>query len=254
MTPPFLSSGLLPGRSADAAGVTAPSPLGMESPEATRTAAAPATAARRYGLVKRGIDVAASLILLALLLPVLVILALVVRGTSTGPALFRQERVGRYGRPFVMLKFRSMRQDNDDAVHRDYVTRLLTEDVPPDGGEAGVYKLARDPRVTTVGSFLRRTSLDELPQLWNVLKGEMSLVGPRPAIPYELENYKDWQHQRHQVKPGITGLWQVWGRGVIGFDEMIALDVRYATMWSIWLDIQLILLTVPVMLLQRGAK
>ncbi len=203
--------------------------------------------------VKRVLDVLVSAIALVLLWPVFLLSALLIWLDTPGPALFRQQRVGKDGKLFTCLKFRTMTHNADQSVHRAAFARMAAGHPMSDDPNAP-FKLSNDSRITRVGSFLRRTSLDELPQLWNVLKGEMSLVGPRPAIPYELENYKDWQHQRHQVKPGITGLWQVWGRGVIGFDEMIALDVRYATMWSIRLDIKLILLTVPVMLLQRGAK
>jgi lipopolysaccharide/colanic/teichoic acid biosynthesis glycosyltransferase len=161
--------------------------------------------------------------------------------------LFKQYRVGQYGRRFTFLKFRSMRVDNDPSVHREYVTKLIAGDaeriqVNTDG--KSVYKLANDPRITRVGAFLRKTSLDELPQFFNVLRGDMSLVGPRPPIPYELAAYQTWHRRRVlEVKPGITGLWQVTGRSKVKFDDMVRLDLRYATSWSPLLDLKILLRT-----------
>jgi lipopolysaccharide/colanic/teichoic acid biosynthesis glycosyltransferase len=207
-----------------------------------------------YRLTKRSLDVVASLLLLILLLPVLVLLALAVRLTSRGPVLFRQERVGRYGRPFVMLKFRSMRVDSDDEAHRAYVTRLLTEAVPPDGGESGVYKLARDPRITRVGALIRRTSLDELPQLINVLRGDMSLVGPRPALDWEVRLYEEGHWRRFEVVPGLTGLWQVSGRSALTMRDALDLDVRYACERRLGLDLRILLRTPRALLWHSSAR
>ena len=198
-------------------------------------------------VMKRAMDIAGSALLLVLLAPLLVIIALAVKVSSKGPVLFRQHRVGQYGRRFTFLKFRSMRADNDPSVHREYVTKLIAgqaERMPSRVDGQGVYKLAGDKRITPVGRFLRKTSLDELPQFLNVLKGDMSLVGPRPPIPYELAAYQTWHRRRVlAVKPGITGLWQVTGRSCVKFDDMVRLDLRYATSWSPWLDIKILLRT-----------
>jgi lipopolysaccharide/colanic/teichoic acid biosynthesis glycosyltransferase len=198
-------------------------------------------------VVKRIVDVACSALLIALCAPLLVLIAILVKLTSRGPILFRQDRIGQYGRRFTFLKFRSMRVDNDPTVHREYVTKLIAgeaERVTASASGKGVYKLANDQRITRVGAFLRKTSLDELPQLINVLKGDMSLVGPRPPIPYELAAYQTWHRRRVlEVKPGITGLWQVTGRSRVKFDDMVRLDLRYATSWSLWLDLKILLRT-----------
>jgi lipopolysaccharide/colanic/teichoic acid biosynthesis glycosyltransferase len=208
----------------------------------------PASGSRRSWLgVKRVMDVAGSSLMLILCAPLLLIIALAVKLTSRGPVLFRQDRVGQHGRRFTFLKFRSMHMGNDHTVHKEYVTRLIAgeaERIASDGNGEGVYKLANDRRITRVGKFLRRTSLDELPQFLNVLRGDMSLVGPRPPIPYELAAYQTWHRRRVlQVKPGITGLWQVTGRSRVKFDEMVRLDLRYATCWSPWLDIKILMRT-----------
>jgi lipopolysaccharide/colanic/teichoic acid biosynthesis glycosyltransferase len=155
--------------------------------------------------------------------------------------------VGHYGKVFTFLKFRSMHINNDTSVHREYVANLIAGRavrLPSNGDGDGVYKLTNDKRITRVGKFLRRSSLDELPQFLNVLKGDMSLVGPRPAIPYEVASYQTWHRRRIlEVKPGITGLWQVNGRNRIKFDEMVRLDLQYAKGWSPWLDIKILLRT-----------
>ena len=194
-------------------------------------------------------DIIGSALILVMCAPVLLIIALAIKGSSKGPVFFRQRRVGQYGKPFTFLKFRSMYIDNDSSIHQEYVTQLIAGQAQRNssngnGGGAGVYKLTNDPRITRVGAFLRRSSLDELPQLWNVLRGEMSLVGPRPAIPYEVAAYQTWHRRRVlEVKPGITGLWQVSGRCQLKFDEMVRLDLRYAKNWSPWLDIKILLRT-----------
>jgi lipopolysaccharide/colanic/teichoic acid biosynthesis glycosyltransferase len=198
-------------------------------------------------IVKRAMDIAGSAFLLVLCAPLLLMIAAVVKASSKGPVLFRQHRVGQYGRRFTFLKFRSMRANNDTSVHREYVTRLIAgeaERVASQADGKGVYKLANDKRITPIGRFLRKTSLDELPQFINVLKGDMSLVGPRPPIPYELAAYQTWHRRRVlEVKPGITGLWQVTGRSSVKFDDMVRLDLRYAMSWSPWLDVKILMRT-----------
>jgi len=196
-------------------------------------------------LVKRAIDVVGCVLALTLLSPLFVLIALAIKLTSKGPILFKQDRVGQYGTRFSFLKFRSMYFNNDAKIHQEYVRRLISGKHAGRGNDPGaVYKIKDDPRVTPVGKFLRKTSLDELPQFINVLKGEMSLVGPRPPIPYEVEVYDVWHRRRFlEAKPGITGLWQVEGRSRTKFDEMVRLDLRYAKTWSPWLDIKILLRT-----------
>jgi len=208
-------------------------------------------------LTKRIIDIIGSVTLLLLCAPLFLVIALAVKLSSKGPVFFRQQRVGRYGKTFTFLKFRSMYLNNDSAVHREFVTKLIASNA--DGGHenhagTGVYKLRGDKRITPVGKLLRRTSLDELPQFINVLKGEMSLVGPRPPIPYELAVYQTWhRHRLLAVKPGITGLWQVLSRSSVEFDEMVRLDLRYASTWTPWLDIKILLRTPLAVIKGSGA-
>lgn len=196
-------------------------------------------------LVKRSMDIAGSLFGLIVLSPLLIAIAAAIKLTSKGPVLFRQQRVGIYGRRFTFLKFRSMYVSSDETVHKEYMKAFIAgSNGAQQGGEETVYKLRDDSRITPLGRLLRRTSMDELPQLLNVLAGTMSLVGPRPAIPYEVEAYDTWHRRRVlAVKPGITGLWQVTGRSRVKFDDMVRLDVRYATGWSIWMDIGILLRT-----------
>ena len=208
--------------------------------------------------VKRMIDVVGSAAALVALSPVCAVISLAIKLTSKGPILFRQERVGQYGFPFALLKFRSMEDQNDQSIHVEYIKRFISSGVDPE--EAGksrraIYKIQDDSRVTRFGRFLRRSSLDELPQLVNVLKGEMSLVGPRPPIVYELVNYDIWHRRRVlEVKPGITGLWQVQGRSRTSFNDMVRLDLRYARTWSLWLDIRILLQTPRAVLTGEGAR
>jgi len=207
-------------------------------------------------IMKRAIDIVGGVILALLCLPFCVLIALVVKATSRGPVLFRQQRVGQYGKQFTFLKFRSMYVDNDHSVHREFVTQMITRELDRAKSEQnqGVYKLTGDKRITRVGRFLRRTSLDELPQFINVLRGDMSLVGPRPPIPYELAAYQTWHRRRLlEVKPGITGLWQVTGRSTVDFDEMVRLDLRYATSWTPWLDLRILLRTPMAVIKGSGA-
>lgn len=207
--------------------------------------------------LKRMMDVAGSLFGLLLLAPVMVTIAILIKLTSRGPVLFRQQRIGHYGRPFTFLKFRSMYCNNNPAIHKDYVTQFIAakrSGASTAGEGAATYKLTGDPRITKIGRFLRRTSLDELPQLLNVLKGDMSLVGPRPPVAYEFAVYEHWhKHRLVAVRPGITGLWQVAGRSRVTFDEMVRLDLRYATSWSLWLDISILLQTPRAVLSGQGA-
>jgi len=213
----------------------------------------PLTGAR--ALLKRTLDVVGASVGILLLSPLLVAIAVAVTRSSPGPVLFRQERIGRDGRRFWFLKFRSMKTGVSSDRHREYVTRLMTRGdaaTETDEGEQ-VFKLVDDPRITPVGRFIRRTSLDELPQLWNVLRGEMSLVGPRPCVPYEWDLYQDWYRHRFDVTPGCTGLWQVKGRSAVDIDGMMLLDLHYAAHWTFGGDLKLILATIPVMVLARGA-
>ncbi len=209
-------------------------------------------------ILKRTIDVLGSLTALLLALPLLAAIALAIKTTSRGPILFKQERVGRFGRRFTFLKFRSMYVENDDSIHRDFVARLIaggeTEATNGSEDKKALFKIKNDPRVTRIGRILRRTSLDELPQLLNVLGGEMSLVGPRPPIPYEYECYNTWHRRRLlTVKPGITGLWQIGGRSRVTFDEMVRLDLRYAETWSVLLDLKILLKTPAAVFSGDGA-
>jgi lipopolysaccharide/colanic/teichoic acid biosynthesis glycosyltransferase len=197
-----------------------------------------------FQILKKAIDVMGSLLALIMLSPLFAIIAVAIKLTSKGPILFKQDRVGQRGQHFAFLKFRSMYYKNDTKIHQEYVRQLISGKQESMGGQGSVYKIKDDPRVTPIGKFLRKTSLDEIPQFLNVLKGEMSLVGPRPPIPYEVEVYEAWHRRRFlEAKPGITGLWQVEGRSRTKFDEMVRLDLRYAKSWSPWLDIKLLLRT-----------
>jgi lipopolysaccharide/colanic/teichoic acid biosynthesis glycosyltransferase len=210
--------------------------------------------ANRVGrAMKRSFDVLGSLSLLLLLSPIVAVIAAAIKLTSRGPVHFRQKRIGEHGTPFTFLKFRTMYVNNDASQHKEYVRQLIAGQAAKqptnghgngNGNGEGIFKLTNDPRITPVGNFLRRTSLDELPQLFNVLRGEMSLVGPRPPLPYEVEAYATWHRRRLlEAKPGITGLWQVYGRSRIGFDDMVRLDLRYARNCSPWLDLKILLQT-----------
>jgi lipopolysaccharide/colanic/teichoic acid biosynthesis glycosyltransferase len=207
--------------------------------------------------IKQAIDIVGSALLLIFCLPLFLLIALAIKVSSKGPVLFQQQRVGQYGRCFPFLKFRSMYTDNDASVHREFTTKLIAGEITHDPSAANgkaIYKLTNDKRITRVGKFLRRTSLDELPQLLNVLKGDMSLVGPRPAMPYELAAYQTWHRRRVlEVKPGITGLWQVTGRSSVNFDEMVRLDLRYATSWTLWLDFKILVSTPRAVIGGTGA-
>jgi lipopolysaccharide/colanic/teichoic acid biosynthesis glycosyltransferase len=205
-----------------------------------------------YRRLKRGVD----LIMLCFLLPVLFLLmlliAIAVKLHSPGPIFYRQKRIGKGGIPFDMLKFRSMRVGSDNHVHRKYVQRLIQENIRPEDIGSRSLKLKNDPRITRVGKIIRDLGLDELPQFINVVRGEMSLVGPRPPMPYEYELYNDWHKQRLQVTPGITGLWQVIAHNQVSFEEMVSIDLTYVESMSLWLDLKIIFLTPLEMLRGKG--
>jgi lipopolysaccharide/colanic/teichoic acid biosynthesis glycosyltransferase len=207
-----------------------------------------------YDAVKRLIDMCAASIGLVVLSPLLVAVAVIIKLDSPGPALLAQQRVGKSGRMFLLYKFRTMYAGVPDHLHREAIDRWLAGRPVSDNEASGPrYKIQRDPRVTRVGSFLRRTSLDEMPQLLNVLLGEMSLVGPRPALPYELDRYTDGDKWRLTVKPGITGLWQVEKRGESSFAEMVGLDLEYIKRRGLMTDLLILVRTVPRVLSGRGA-
>jgi lipopolysaccharide/colanic/teichoic acid biosynthesis glycosyltransferase len=208
-------------------------------------------------VLKRVIDVVGSASLLLMLGPLLAAIAIAIKLTSKGPVLFRQERLGQFGARFRCLKFRTMYTNNDSKIHREYIERFIAGKADGQKNEKGkpvVYKLTNDSRVTPFGRFLRKTSLDEFPQFWNVLRGEMSLVGPRPSLPYEFVAYDIWHRRRVlEAKPGVTGLWQVSGRSRTCFDDMVRLDLRYSQSWSIWLDLRILIATPGAVLSGDGA-
>lgn len=200
---------------------------------------------------KRAVDIAGSLAAIVTLSPALLLISALIKLTSKGPVLFRQRRIGEAGREFTFFKFRSMFADSDPSIHQEYVRKLITQQLTDSNG---TYKIQNDPRITAVGKFLRKTSLDELPQFFNVLLGEMSLVGPRPPIPYEMDKYSLWHRRRvYEAKPGITGIWQVYGRSRTTFDEMVRMDLRYVREQSLWLDIKLLFKTPLAVARGKGA-
>ena len=193
--------------------------------------------------VKRCIDIVGSTMALICGAPLLGAIALAIKVSSKGPVLFKQERLGQYGKTFTVLKFRSMRTDCNAHIHEEYVQQFIAGQVDDDSKASNkpVFKIQNDPRITPIGGFLRKTSLDEIPQFWNVLCGDMSLVGPRPPIAYEYKAYEVWHRRRVlEIKPGITGLWQVEGRSRTRFDDMVRLDLKYARTWSVWLDLKIL--------------
>ncbi len=208
---------------------------------------------RRWSRVlKRGMDIAGSLFAIILFSPVFLAIAIAVKLSSQGPIFFKQQRVGEYGARFTFLKFRSMYMNNSAEKHKEYVTKLIAGQA--EKKEGGTFKLTDDPRITSVGKWIRRTSLDELPQFFNVLRGDMSLVGPRPPLPYEVEAYDVWHRRRLlEARPGITGLWQVNGRCRTRFDEMVRLDLQYARKQSLLLDLKILLRTPAAVLSGDGA-
>lgn len=223
---------------------------------------------RSYFACKRVLDILIAGIALIVLLPLMLAIAVLVKLDSPGPAIFKQERVGlrrqRDGQreswginKFTLYKFRTMYKDAHSGLHRAFVRAFVRNDFPRMAAlqrqDVQVCKLVHDPRVTRLGRFLRRSSIDELPQLWNVLKGDMSLVGPRPPIPYEVDAYKLWHRQRLAATPGLTGLWQVTARSLVDFDEMVRLDIWYIEHQSLWLDLRILLKTPLVVLSGQGA-
>jgi lipopolysaccharide/colanic/teichoic acid biosynthesis glycosyltransferase len=204
-------------------------------------------------LAKRLLDLSVAVPCLILLAPLLLAVAMLVRLTTPGPALFRQTRLGKDRHPFVLYKFRTMYTGSSDDVHRDYVRKLLTQDQPPDGGRNGVFKLDGDQRITPIGRLIRRTSMDELPQLLNVIRGDMSLVGPRPALAWEAEMFDASYFARFAVPPGLTGLWQVSGRNSLTMRQGLELDLEYVRRHSLALDLKILLKTIPVVLSTHGA-
>ena len=204
--------------------------------------------------IKRLIDVFGSLFAILVFSPLFLVVAALVKLGSKGPILYKQQRLGQFGNPFTFLKFRSMYVNNDPKIHQEFMKRVISgnHEENAEGENKGVYKMTNDPRITRIGRFLRKTSLDELPQFFNVLSGEMSLVGPRPPLAYECQEYDIWHRRRvFEVKPGITGLWQVKGRSRVRFDDMVRLDLQYVRTWSLWLDIQILIKT-PLAVLLGG--
>jgi len=207
--------------------------------------------------LKRAVDILGAVVGLVLFSPIMLVISLAVKLTSPGPIIFTQNRFGKKGARFPFYKFRSMYWNVDDQIHQEYVTSLIKGDlekINQGDGEEPLYKMKSDPRVTPIGKIIRKTSIDELPQFFNVLKGEMSLVGPRPPVPYEVEKYEPWHLRRIlEVRPGITGPWQVDGRSKTSFDDMVRLDLRYVQNWSLWLDIKILLKTIRAVLRPTGA-
>jgi exopolysaccharide biosynthesis polyprenyl glycosylphosphotransferase len=199
---------------------------------------------------KRTFDVVFSAFVLTVLAPLLLLIAVGIKLTSPGPVFFKQTRVGLDGREFTLHKFRSMRVGNAATIHEAFSSDWIHGRT---GDDTGVHKMVRDPRITPIGRFLRKTSLDEAPQFWTVLRGDMSVVGPRPPLPYEVASYTEWHHRRLKVPPGITGLWQVSGRNNVSFDEMVRLDIRYMETWSLARDVLIVARTVPALLTEPGS-
>jgi len=205
-------------------------------------------------IIKRGMDISGSLVCFILFSPLFLIIPILIKLTSKGPILFKQERLGLLGQKFSFLKFRTMETGCSESSHQEYIKNLISDTHDCGVGTNGVYKMQEDSRITKIGHFLRKSSLDELPQFINVLKGEMSLVGPRPPIPYECEHYKIWHMRRiDEVKPGITGLWQVKGRSSTSFNEMVRLDLKYTKEWSLWMDIKILFKTPWAVIKGKGA-
>jgi lipopolysaccharide/colanic/teichoic acid biosynthesis glycosyltransferase len=200
----------------------------------------------------RVVDLVIAGLALLVLSPLMAVISVVVGCTSRGPVLFRQERLGRYGQPFVIYKFRTMYAGCDDRLHRDYIRRLLQKPASSACGPEGLYKLVDDPRITRVGGWLRRSSLDELPQLINVVRGDMAIVGPRPVLPWEAQLFERRHGKRFEVRPGITGLWQISGRNRLTMTQALDLDVRYVEQRCLRLDLAILLRTIPVVLGREG--
>lgn len=204
-------------------------------------------------IAKRLFDVIVAALGLVLVSPLLAVVAAAIKLSSKGPVFFSQDRVGVYGDSFKFFKFRSMHVNNDDSIHRAYIKKMINQgEAASEDGEEKVYKIKRDPRLIPIGAFIRRYSIDELPQLFNVLRGDMSLIGPRPPIPYEVDEYREWHKRRFEGPPGITGLWQVSGRNRLSFDEMVKLDIEYLENWSFSRDLKILWRTMSVVLFDRA--
>jgi lipopolysaccharide/colanic/teichoic acid biosynthesis glycosyltransferase len=214
--------------------------------------ASPSTRLQRA--LKRFTDISLAASALVIFAPVFAVIAALIKLSSPGPVIYRQERLGYGGKRFKLYKFRSMKSNCETGSHKDFVLALIKGSPTDSRADTGIYKIVNDPRITRIGQILRKTSLDELPQLFNVLKGEMSLVGPRPPIPYEAEAYAPWHRRRLlEAIPGITGLWQIEGRSQTSFDDMVRMDIRYSTSWSLWLDIKLLFKTPVSVFIGKGA-
>jgi lipopolysaccharide/colanic/teichoic acid biosynthesis glycosyltransferase len=207
----------------------------------------------RYLRAKRVLDITFTLLIAPFILLVGIVVAVCIKLDSAGPIFFRQKRIGHNGVKFEMLKFRSMYVNNDEMAHREKILHYMNgQQLNDDKTGKLAYKDVHDPRITRIGRFIRKTSLDEIPQFWNVLRGEMTLVGPRPPLPYEVELYTAHEWLRMVGKPGLTGTWQVYGRSRVTFQSMVEMDIEYLQNQSIWTDLKLIFLTVPVMIFARG--
>jgi lipopolysaccharide/colanic/teichoic acid biosynthesis glycosyltransferase len=206
-----------------------------------------------YAFAKRVLDIVLALGLILFFAPFMLLISIGIRISSPGPILYRQTRIGKDGKPFRMLKFRSMQVVNNPDLHREYVQMLIKQNTDPRAMGKSSVKMVGDPRITGVGKYLRKFSLDELPQFFNVLNGEMSMVGPRPPLPYEYEVYSDWHKQRMQVAPGITGVWQVKAHNTVPFDDMVKMDIEYIQTMNLWLDLKIMVLTPVEMIRGRGA-
>ena len=206
-----------------------------------------------FNKLKYGLDALLALPIFIFLLPLFLVIAVAIKLNSSGPVFYRARSIGRNGREFTMYKFRSMKVNNGVDIHKNYVTKLIKGEQYDRGKIDRVFKITDDPRVTSVGKFLRKFSLDELPQIINVLKGNMSLVGPRPCLPYEYEVYKDWHKKRLFIRPGISGLWQVAGRSAVTFEDMVLLDLYYIYNRSLILDLIIMHETLFAVLAKRGA-
>ena len=218
------------------------------------------TPKKKFSLtMKKIIDFFGSFAAIIIFSPFFIFIPILIKLTSEGPVFFKQKRVGIWGKQFTFLKFRSMYVGNNEDTHKEYINKFISGEIDADGDEEGakqskVFKIKTDPRVTPIGKFIRKTSIDELPQFFNVLKGDMSLVGPRPPIPYEFKQYDIWHRRRiMEMKPGITGLWQIRGRSATTFDDMVRLDLQYIEEWSPWLDIKILVKTPLVVLTLKGA-
>ncbi len=236
---------------ADDAGVLAPGrlrPTRLPAPAPAPASSVNLRSPLLYVTVKRLIDVTIAAVVLLLSTPLLLVIALLIRLESRGRAIYAAERVGKDGRRFACYKLRTMRADMDDAIHRDHLRYLITN-----SESVVAARIIDDPRITRVGRWLRKSSLDELPQLLNVLRGDMSLVGPRPPLPYEVESYRPWHMGRLAVRPGLTGFWQVLGRGMVTFDDMCRMDLRYIEKRSLGLDLWILVKTPPAVVSRRGA-